>query len=617
MTKRILSLAFASLALTGQILAQPDQPRCIVPAQKAPSRAAETSVNKTEFGYCGDMKQALSLSGKAGAAMQINAAIARKYAGAQVTAVLVANGTTNQTKAATLDIDVFCSATLDGTPTATASGTMDLKNFGAYVEYKLDKPVDIEIGKTFYVGYTFTQTSSDDYPVAIDYTPSTWPGGFIGATNTSTGQMEWMNIASDYGMVGIRLIIEGDNLPQNQASLSDFSLSASTLEAGVPSRAVIAVSNDAANAIETVGVTYTLGESEAKTATATFSKPLTPGATGIAQIAFTPEAIGANQLLSLKVSEVNGQPYVNENAYPKTATITVIEEGSGFDRNVVIEEKTGTWCQFCPRGIVGMEKIKADVTDGTLIPIAVHTSDPMSTTSYSGIEYAIDGAPSAMVNRNFVSIGQIDPNYNDLKLAYEIARKDPAIAEITINSVEEDARATKFDISTRFAIDESSARYRIALVAVEDNVGPYPQVNYYSGTNVDLDGWENLPNPASTIFNDVARAIKSYQGLSSSIPSTIEAGTTYSYTKGFIDNTGIKNRANARYVAMIINSLTGRIENATSIPSPSSVALDNIGAAENEGPVRYFNLQGQPVENPTRGQLLIRTCGSKSSKIVF
>ncbi|MDE5959973.1 MAG: hypothetical protein K2G59_07430, partial [Muribaculaceae bacterium] len=122
MTKRILSLAFASLALTGQILAQPDQPRCIVPAQKAPSRAAETSVNKTEFGYCGDMKQALSLSGKAGAAMQINAAIARKYAGAQVTAVLVANGTTNQTKAATLDIDVFCSATLDGTPTATASG---------------------------------------------------------------------------------------------------------------------------------------------------------------------------------------------------------------------------------------------------------------------------------------------------------------------------------------------------------------------------------------------------------------------------------------------------------------------------------------------------------------
>ncbi|MDE5901068.1 MAG: hypothetical protein K2H33_06910 [Muribaculaceae bacterium] len=623
MTKRILSLAFASLALAGQVMAQPGEPRCITPHKPAPQRAAETSATSTVFGYCGDLQTALAPAGdlntKKGAAMQINAAIARKYAGAKVTAVLVANGTTQSSSAKIVDIDIFCSTSLNNDPIATASGKMDLQKFGAYTEYKLDKPVDIEIGKTFYVGYTFTHDSSDDYPVAVDYAPSTWPGGFIGWTMSGSENMQWENISAQYGMAGIRLRIEGDNLPQNQASLTAFSLAASTLEAGVPTMAAVAVINEAANAIESVGLTYSLGDSEPQTVTGRFDTPLAPNLTGVAYVTLTPEVTGANQSLSLKVCEVNGQPYSNENDFPKTATLTVIEQGSGFARNVVIEEKTGTWCGYCPRGIVGMEKIKAEITDGSLIPIAVHSSDPMAVSSYSAINSTLNGAPSAMVNRNFISIGQIDPNYNELKLAYEIARQDPAVAEITINSVEEGTRVTTFDISTKFAMDETNARYRIALAAVEDNVGPYPQTNYYAGSNVDLDGWEKNPDPTSTIFNDVARVIKTYQGAASTVPSAIEAGTTYSYTKGALDNTAIKDRTNARYVALLINSLTGRIENAASIPSPSSdAALDNIGAAtENEGPVRYFNLQGQPVENPVRGQLLIRTCGSRSSKIVF
>ncbi len=45
-------------------------------------------------------------------------------------------------------------------------------------------------------------------------------------------------------------------------------------------------------------------------------------------------------------------------------------------KKVVIEEGTGTWCTWCPRGAVFMEQIATEFAE-IAIPIAVHNSDPM------------------------------------------------------------------------------------------------------------------------------------------------------------------------------------------------------------------------------------------------
>lgn len=50
------------------------------------------------------------------------------------------------------------------------------------------------------------------------------------------------------------------------------------------------------------------------------------------------------------------------------------------------------------------------------------------------------------------------------------------------------------------------------------------------------------------------------------------------------------------------------------LPDPSGIS--NI-SADTEAPVQYFNLQGVRVENPAKGQLLIKRNGSKSEKIIF
>src|SRR5687767_13891000 len=76
-------------------------------------------------------------------------------------------------------------------------------------------------------------------------------------------------------------------------------------------------------------------------------------------------------------------------------------------KKVVVEEATGTWCTWCPRGAVFMDMIAEDFAD-IAIPIAVHNSDPMEVPEYDDAFGAtIGGYPSGHVDRKLVDI---DPN---------------------------------------------------------------------------------------------------------------------------------------------------------------------------------------------------------------
>ena len=64
------------------------------------------------------------------------------------------------------------------------------------------------------------------------------------------------------------------------------------------------------------------------------------------------------------------------------------------EKRVFGEEATGTWCGWCPRGIVAMDYMAATYPD-TWIGVAVHNSDPMVNTVYdNGIAAHISGYPN-------------------------------------------------------------------------------------------------------------------------------------------------------------------------------------------------------------------------------
>lgn len=299
--------------------------------------------------------------------------------------------------------------------------------------------------------------------------------------------------------------------------------------------------------------------------------------------------------------------------------------------HVTVEEGTGTWCGWCVRGMVYLDSMHSvHPTDCDLI--AVHNGDPMVVTAYdAGVGGIISGYPSTLVNRDLVS----DPAYIFDDYANSIGDFGYANLSPTIT----------FNATTRVATVVASANfatgltgdYRLACVFTEDDVtgtaSGYNQTNYYSGGGngpMDMPGFDfaALPSPvpaAQMIYDFVARTIVGgFNGQASSLPSTIPAGSTQTYTFTYTipaayDVTQMKATIllidNTVSPAHIMNSAAGvvpvGIENQTALngvsvyPNPfnetTTVELNML--SNDEVVVEMFDMTGKLVSSQNQGTL--------------
>ncbi|MBK9637268.1 MAG: Omp28-related outer membrane protein [Bacteroidetes bacterium] len=224
-------------------------------------------------------------------------------------------------------------------------------------------------------------------------------------------------------------------------------------------------------------------------------------------------------------------------------TLNTVVTGLSFQttKRVLIEEATGTWCGWCPRGAVYTEQIDT-VHLGSAIVVAVHNADPMADAVYDGgmnDPNLIGGYPSGLVDRVDLDV---DPTAFAASYMNRINDVSPADVGVSayFNSV---SRQVDVVVSATFAA-ELAGNYRLNAVLVEDNVigtnSTYSQSNYYSfaSNNQPLVGaghnWQTEPNPvpfSSMVYNFVGRNIMGgFEGQTGSVPSTVFSGTTYSYT---------------------------------------------------------------------------------------
>lgn len=199
-------------------------------------------------------------------------------------------------------------------------------------------------------------------------------------------------------------------------------------------------------------------------------------------------------------------------------------------KNVLVEELTGTWCQWCPRGIYYMDSLIS--TNPNAIGIAIHVSDPMENDEYAD-GCGLNSAPSANIDRG---AQEASP---DLWFALV----DDALTSIPKADVE---IFTDFEPTTRLLsarvkatfFSPASGDYRLAAVITEDGItGPSPQYNqtnqYSSGNYGPMGGFELLPQsiPANMIaYNHVGRKLLGgYNGQEGSVPASVSAGDTASY----------------------------------------------------------------------------------------
>lgn len=477
-----------------------------------------------------------------------------------------------------------------------------------WVEFPLDEPFEITAGNAFYIGWGYLNSNENNCPLTCDFVyndnpDSSWMCGYDPTYPTEYDNQAWTNCQSA-GSNCVRVRIAGDNLPADDLVITSAEY-ARFVEFGNTADIKVAFNNAATKDIESATVEYGFAGGEMKTIEIE-GLNVAAGENGEFVIKnVTPEFAG-NLQLDINVTKVNGRNDADYDNNKASLHVLSLPEGAGFDRNVVVEEGTGTWCGNCPRGIVGMEKMGEKYPE-TFIGIAVHDDSEMPCDAYYPyLERYIDGYPMCTVDRVISS----DPNFKELEANFLSEAAVPAIADINVIEARFIGNMILVDADVTFAVDEENADYGWAYVVTENNVGPYMQTNYYDDGS--LEDWDYTDYQVLMKYNEVARVAEYIFGNPESVPATIKAGEKYEMPMT-IDCKAVKKIENSNVIVMMINRKTGYIENAVQMSYDTITAVEGVAA---DGSVKVakgivsafgtaaelFTLEGAKVANLANGQ---------------
>lgn len=200
-------------------------------------------------------------------------------------------------------------------------------------------------------------------------------------------------------------------------------------------------------------------------------------------------------------------------------------------KHVLLEELTGTWCNYCPGGTYYLDSLSKEYSN--FIGVAIHVSDVMENTTYA-TTCGLGGAPTANIDRG----GQgLNVNYWFPSVASAFNNTPAADINVTTN-FNAGTRLLTAEVSASFA-SPVSGNYRLAAIITEDGVtGPSPQYDqgnfiYSGGGSGPMGGFGYLPQtvPAYMIaYNHVGRELLGgYNGQAGSVPASVSAGDVVSY----------------------------------------------------------------------------------------
>jgi hypothetical protein len=326
--------------------------------------------------------------------------------------------------------------------------------------------------------------------------------------------------------------------------------------------------------------------------------------------------VGGSNVLKATLKTVNG--VADDNAADDSKELLINPMTTAPGKHVVVEEATGTWCTWCPRGAVFLRKM--DEKYGKLfIGIAVHNNDPMMNENYdNGLGTIISGYPSATVDRG----ADIDPSAMeaDIVARLQVAPKG-GIKSGAIYTVA--SRELKVSLTTTFNVPVSG-NYKLAFVLVEDSVRGtgtgWDQVNAYAGgARGEMGGFEKLPNPvpgSMMVYDHVGRIIyPNFNGLSNAYAATVNAGDsfTHNFTVG-VDPTW---KLEKLHVVGLLIDPSGRIDNGSNTPLNDAIANGFVNGTPVAGLLGVKMEAGGMVvyPNPSKDMFTLRGDGLKDAQV--
>lgn len=314
----------------------------------------------------------------------------------------------------------------------------------------------------------------------------------------------------------------------------------------------------------------------------------------------------AEKNLNVSIMEVNGSSDATPTDNILATKFNTVTQNS--PKKVLVEEGTGTWCGFCPRGIVGMLNASTGFPND-FIGITVHNDDPMKLTEYdNGANFL--GFPSMNVDRSLLS-QEVESDFSPI-----INERKTLIVPAALSATSTlSGRTLTLNASAIFRSNFTNANFRFAVVMVEDDVkgttSGYDQHNYYAGGQLgSMGGFETKPSviPAAQMtYDHVGRMLLGgYTGQASSIPAAITDGQTVSYT--FTADIPVEYTiTNMKAVVLLLDATSGEIVNAAGpFAINGTLGISTINATAND-----LNI----YPNPAKDYIKVQAKGKVDIKI--
>lgn len=405
-------------------------------------------------------------------------------------------------------------------------------------------------------------------------------------------------------------------------------------QVNTPTGVSLTVRNSGYNGVKSIDYSYVQGDTKG-TGHIDLDQPIPAIYNASADLDVTLQGMSAkgNYPVQFTIDRVNGQ--ANSNATVDKGNIIVYNTLP--KHNAVMEEFTGLWCGWCPRGFVALELMNKKHSD--FIGLSYHNGDVMTFTNNYPV--SVGGFPSASIDRKN---SDVDPYYgssNGTKLGIEDdwkrACKEVAPAAMSASATLDDAGT---NVSAKavltFPVTRTDANYKVEFVLIADDLhgegSGWDQSNYYS-SNYSSEFDDPIADPflaGGTVsglhFNDVAVATTRLSGTSPSVPSTVNEDEPVEVTASF-DLSSVHNSAgqpiiqdiNKLRVAALLIASDGTIANGAkcNVVNPQSTGITTLTDGEDIVPMAIYDMQGRKRQTMQSGVNIVKLTSGKTVKMLI
>ena len=549
-------------------------------------------------------------------------------------------------------------------PAADVKAVLDKlpSNYVGPVSVKLPTPFTIPAEGAL-VGYSYDGKSSDKSVVLAG--TSTADAGFYFQYDYE-GERSFESLASIVGMSSSLQV----GLDVSDCEANDATVSANpelTTLVNTKQQYPFYITNNSAKPITQITYSISVDGEKGAEKSLDLSSPIESMETASLPFTTAFEDEGVHSV-ELNLSKVNGNTNINKQS---SAAYSIIALEKSADRVSVVEEQTGTWCGWCPRGHVALDLLNKQLGDKVVTlaghftnsesqvdPMNIYQLDENSTQAEALADYGYvamnlssmlggGGFPGAMFDRIVAADPYVGANttkgkngtyeYGATDLVNLLKEGNPSEADFSMTASWADDKNTdiKVDLTTTFNYDRfGSFPYGVAFVLSENGMtgkgATWKQLNNFNKlvgvngasdfNNPDMAAWFKAGSYASTTYDNVVVQAWNPLGNAAIVDKSqtdIVKGEAIPFSATLKVNSDlIQNYDNLTLSALLVNLNSLAVVNAAKVVLGKCAAgIEDVNSEANNNVVSRYNVNGMRINGAQKGLNIVKLANGKVVKM--